>query len=83
MKIPLWYTTTEIKQHLERDGYPVKCDIPTFLQKHLQKAFEKGWQKAVASQQAASVDAKHSCRNCGELQGDQELCPNCGEDPHH
>lgn len=44
MDKPKWYNEEETKIWLDRKGYPKKSDLPCFLAKHLQKAFEQGWQ---------------------------------------
>jgi len=68
MKAPLWYTAEEVHEWLKRDGHPKKEDLPVFLATHLQKAFEKGWDKT------------RVCKDCVEEFGDPNNCIGCPEE---
>lgn len=47
-----WYTEQQVREWLNREGWPLKKDLPVFLARHFQQALEKGWQLCETSLRA-------------------------------
>lgn len=79
MDLPATWYPALIKT-MVRTAYKKKVFKPNHASVFIRRACEQ------VTEQGDSVDANkmgHSCRNCGLFIDDQELCPQCGTDPHH